>query len=147
MESVRVSTLLDTYFEGETSLSEEQELRSYFASGDVAPELEEYTMLFAAFAKAKKETATQTIELPSLERRRILPLRWMTGVAAAAVIAVGLYSNFGQQETFSSSYENEEIAILKTKQALGVMSQMLAQSTTQLEVVNEFDKASSTLFK
>lgn len=147
MESARVRIVLDRYFEGETSLSEEQELHNYFTSSEVAPEFEEYMVLFSAFAKAKKETSAQPLELPVMENTKRSPLRWTTGVAAAIVIAVGLYTYSGQQDQFSSSYENEEMAILKTKQALGVMSQMLSQSTAQLEVVHEFDKASSTLFK
>lgn len=147
MESARVRVVLDRYFEGETSLSEEQELHNYFISSEVTREFEEYVVLFSAFAKAKKETSAHPLELPVIENTKRSPLRWVTGVAAAIVIAVGLYTYSGQQDQFSSSYENEEMAILKTKQALGVMSQMLSQSTAQLEVVNEFDKASSTLFK
>lgn len=147
MESARVRIVLDRYFEGETSLSEEQELHNYFTRSEVAPEFEEYMVLFSAFAKAKKETSARPLELPVMENTKRSPLWWTTGVAAAIVIAVGLYTYSEQQDQFSSSYENEEMAILKTKQALSVMSQMLSQSTAQLEVVQEFDKASSTLFK
>lgn len=147
MESARVRLLIEAYFEGETSLLEEQELQNYFINNDVAPEFKEYTVLFSAFAKAKKETSPHPIQLPDVEKKPRSPLRWTTGVAAAIVVSVGLYINRAQEDQLSSSYETEEMAILKTKQALGIMSQMLAKSTAQLEVVNEFDKASSTLFK
>lgn len=147
MESTRVRILLDRYFEGETSLSEEEELRRYFKSKEVDPDFQNYGVLFSAFAKAKKESSSHPINLPEGEKSFKIPLRWTTGVAAAVMISVGMYTYSRQQVQITSSYDTEEIAILKTKQALGVMSQMLSQSTAQLEVINEFEKASSTLIK
>lgn len=41
-----MQTLLDKYFEGNTSLAEEQELKSYFQQKEVLPELEAYRELF-----------------------------------------------------------------------------------------------------
>lgn len=148
MESAsNIRTLLESYFDGDTSLAQERELRNYFTSGEVATEFEEYTQLFSAFAKAQQEILPQPVKAPMKIRSNNSPLHWMSGVAAAVVITAGVYLSMNQQDTLTSSYENEELAILKTKQALGMMSQMLSESTTQLEVVQEFDKASSTLFK
>ncbi|TVZ51739.1 hypothetical protein [Dokdonia sp. Hel_I_53] len=144
MEYSRAKLLLDKYFEGETNLTEEKQLRDYFSSKTVASELAEYTPLFCAFTKASE----LTYDIPFEEPRRKMPLKYAVSIAAVAVIAFALWiQGFHSQTDISTNYASDELAILKTKQALGVMSHMIANSTTQLEVVEEFDKASSSLFK
>ena len=144
MEYNSVKKLLDRYFEGETSIQEEQQLRSYFASSDIDVTFEEYAPLFSAFKKASEITYDLPVVLP----KKRSPLKYIASIAAVAIIALVLWvQNVNNNVGISSSYENEEVAILKTKQALGVMSQIITNSTTKLEVVSEFDKASSTLFK
>lgn len=144
MEYNNVQQLLDRYFEGETSIQEEQQLRSYFASTDVDVAFEMYTPLFGAFQKASEITYDVPIALP----KKRSPLKYVASIAAVAIVALVLWvQNVDNDTNISSTYASEEVAILKTKQALGVMSQMITNSTTKLEVVNEFDKASSTLFK
>ena len=59
MNNTAIKYLIEQYFEGETSLQEEQQLRTYFQQGEVAEELKEYQPLFQYFATAKQE------ELPS----------------------------------------------------------------------------------
>ena len=147
MESHNIEKLLDGYFEGATTLKEEQELRAYFTSDQVAPHLEEYASMFTAFSVASKKTYNAPIVLP--QQRQAKPIyRFVASAAAAVIVGLVLWTQSTQVDaSISTNYENEELAILKTKQALGMMSQMINQSTTQLEVVQEFDKASSTLFK
>ena len=38
----RIEKLVEKYFEGETSIAEEKELKTYFSSTDVAQHLEQY---------------------------------------------------------------------------------------------------------
>ncbi len=53
----RVETLLAKYFEGETSLAEERELREFFTSGVAVPDSLKYAeALFGFFAGAAEET-------------------------------------------------------------------------------------------
>ena len=42
MEFNKMEALLEKYFEGETSIAEENELKDYFSSSNVAPHLEQY---------------------------------------------------------------------------------------------------------
>ena len=46
MELANIESLLDSYFEGETSLDQENILRDYFSSANVAPHLMAYQDLF-----------------------------------------------------------------------------------------------------
>ena len=101
--------------------------------------------MFTAFAVASEETYDRPIVLPKQQKPRY---RFMASAAAAVIVGLVIWTQGTQVDNrISTNYENEEVAILKTKQALGMMSQMINSSTTQLDVVEEFDKASSTLFK
>ncbi len=150
MELRNIEQLLERYFEGESTLQEEQQLRDYFTGDAVAPHLEEYVGLFSAFAKAEIETYDAPIVLP--ERSFRIPA-WAS-VAAIIAICIGIFIGLNKRidpqitgdDVVISTYE-PEIAILKTKQALSLVSQMISQSTAQLGVVKEFDNATSNFIK
>ena len=144
METAKVEQLLERYFEGETTLIDEQQLRAYFTGTQVAPHLEAYVGMFSAFAKAQEETFTATIAIPSRKRN----LRWITSVAAVVLMAVGLFFQMQSTPKVTGHYEdNPELAVLKAKQSLILVSQMLNQSTAQLGAVKAFDNAPSAFFK
>ena len=46
---LRIRTLTERFFDGETSLAEEQELYRLFREGDVPEDLKQYKELFAGF--------------------------------------------------------------------------------------------------
>ena len=140
MESVKVEQLLERYFEGDTSLAEEQALRTYFQGINVAPHLEAYVGMFTAFAKAQQDTFEPEISLPKKRRN----YRWFTGVAAAVIIGVGFVLQMPSSGGNDLGSYSEEEAILKTKQTLGLVSKMLNQSTAQLGVVKQFEKIPSS---
>ncbi|MFY8065226.1 MAG: hypothetical protein ACOVNM_01920 [Flavobacterium sp.] len=55
----RIEILLEKYFEAETSIAEEKELKDYFASSDVAPHLEHYKPIFGYVTQAKQEQGSE----------------------------------------------------------------------------------------
>ena len=57
MSTNDIQRLLDRYFDGETSLTEEQRLRDYFNGPDVAPEVAHFQSLFQ-FYTAEQEIRT-----------------------------------------------------------------------------------------
>lgn len=68
-------TLIARFFDGETTLSEEQAIYKYFAAGAVHPSLQQYGEMFGWYANGLQPTASK-------HRSR----RW-TYVAAAALLA------------------------------------------------------------
>jgi hypothetical protein len=70
MNYEQVSKLLERYWEGATSLAEEQQLKAYFQGTEIDERLVVYQPLFQAIA------ASKTIEAPKhLETPRMLPRR------------------------------------------------------------------------
>jgi len=143
MDSNSIEQLLETYFEGETTLEQEQQLRQYFTDEKVAPHLENYVGMFNAFAKAQQEKSEVPITLPSAKT----DYKWILGIAAATVLAVGIITQKGSNDGFSSTYQDQEVAVLKTKQTLGMVSKIIQQSTAQLGTVKEFENTTNRFFK
>lgn len=143
MDSNRIEQLLETYFEGETTLEQERQLRAYFTGTDVAPHLEDYVGMFSAFAKAQQETSNKPIQLPSSRSN----YRWIAGIAAVVLLSIGVLTKTEAQENYSGTYQDQEVAVLKTKQALGMMTKMIQQSTAQLGTVREFENTTNRFFK
>ena len=83
----RINNLLERYFQGKTNLQEENELKTYFNSGDVAPEHQMYQALFDTFVEEKKITKPTT-EKPQKSYRIARWAMSMSGVAAAVIFAM-----------------------------------------------------------
>lgn len=106
MSSDELTALVNKFFSGDTTLSEEQTLYNAFRSGNVPAGLEKYRELFLDLGAAAAPAAE------SAPRRSRISIAWraMAGVAAAAAVAaVVLLVGHGirQQKleaTYSGSY-------------------------------------------
>ena len=87
-KTVEIKLLLDKYFEGDTSLWEEQRLRDYFSSKTVDKELVEYAPLFQYFKTERAEKRT-------VARRRFyignMMMRSLVGAAACVLLLLGFF--------------------------------------------------------
>lgn len=94
MESSRIKILVDKYFDGLTSLEEEQELARYFAETDDIPvEYQVVKMMLVSFDTLRQETSKVEIATPVETRRHsvfTLNRKWIAGVAAAASVLIGV---------------------------------------------------------
>lgn len=90
MELDRLKILADRYFEAETTLEEEQELKEYLATAESIPE--EYAALKIMLGVA---AATQEVKAPKAERdvkrRNLWMLRMMGGMSIAAAAAAIIF--------------------------------------------------------
>lgn len=90
MELSRVKILVDRYFDGLTSLDEEQELARYFAkNSDIPEEYQALKMMFASFDTLREDTPEDKVEV---KRRKAFTIsrRWIAGVAAVVAILIGV---------------------------------------------------------
>ncbi len=143
MELANIEKLLEKYLEATTSLQEEDTLRTYFNSGNVAPHLEEYGMMFGYFKQSKDETFTKTIQLKPEKRKK--NWKWLS-VAASVALLVSVF--IGYQE-YQKAQEKEAIKQLaQVKEALHQISFNLNKGNDALYAVsNNLTKGSDAITK
>ena len=139
--------LVEKYWNGATTIAEEQALKAYFNSGRVDKELAEYTPVFQYLSHAKKETiTTPVVDLIRVENKeeKALKIRsslfYISRIAATILFLVGItftYSYFNQPtkaERLAKYWAAKEIkdpqlAYKKTKAALLLASKKLNNGT------------------
>ncbi|GEQ85984.1 hypothetical protein ULMS_14920 [Patiriisocius marinistellae] len=143
MEYNKIKGLLDSYFEGNTTLAEEQLLRDYFKSSNVDLSLVQFAPLFNGMSQAAQEVSSGMIVLPNEQK----PNRWWIGIAAMLTIAVGvagfMFSNIGL-----SQEEEQALASLKeSKKAMMMLSQNLNKGTQTLSLAHQFETTKNKVIK
>lgn len=123
MELSNIEKLLEKYFEGETTISEEKELKVYFTGENVPSHLERYRDLFQYFSKESSLTATKDLNIGSITKRKTYA--WV-GIAASVALIAGIFltkSSPAPEEL--GTYEDPEIALHETKRILNMVSQLM----------------------
>lgn len=145
MELKQIEILLEKYFEGETTLQEEKELKAYFSSNNVAPYLDVYVPMFTNFQKQKEIQFTKALPLQPRKRNNV---KWI-GVAASVVALFGTLLYFNNQNTSKDlgTFSSPEEAFLETQKALHMVSLEVNKGVKSMEVLNEYEKTKKTIFK
>lgn len=146
MESDRIEKLIEKYFEGETSIAEEQELRNYFSSSAITTHLEHYQSLFGYFAQEKAHNCKSEILLQSKKRN----IAWLS-IAASVVVLLGIgkatYINYNKSEQQDlGSYDNPEVALKETQKALALLSENVNVGIKTVQYVQEYETAKEKVF-
>ena len=144
----RIENLLEKYFEAETSIAEEKELKDYFASSDVAQHLEQYKPIFGYAVQAKQEQFTATIPLKTIKRKRVV---WLS-VAAAVVVLLGVglftFNNYNQPKSNDlGTYNDPEVAFRETQKALAMISESVNKGIGSMNYLNEYEQSKNKIFK
>lgn len=137
MELVNIEKLLQKYLDAETSIAEENELKDYFLSDNVASHLEEYISLFTYFSISKKEEFTKPIQLKSKKTN----WKWLS-VAASVVLLVSLFTGYeNNQQRKAEKIYNE------TQMAFNMLSANLNKGNEAILQLQHFDNATKKVFK
>lgn len=143
MELVEIEKLVEKYLDAETSLKEEEQLRKYFLSGKVAPHLEEYVPLFSYFQLSKEENYQGKVQIEP-DKKKVYA--WV-GIAASILLAAGLFFQEPVQSSEFGSYEDPEIAMQKTREALNMVSQLMNSGKEDLVYIKEFNTTKNSFLK
>lgn len=106
-----IDKLIEKYFEGQTSLDEEKQLRAYFSTDDVADQYVMYAPMFRYFESEIKEEDGVPIEMEPKSSKRISFNAYFryAGVAASIILLLvsGLFLfNRGDEYSKSMVYVN-----------------------------------------
>ena len=156
MELDRIEILVEKYFQGETSIAEENELTNYFSSSDVLPHLEQYQPLFGYFSQAREQKFTPEIPLlliPMLrngDKKR--NVAWLSIAASVVVLlGIGTFTYFNDNNVAEKqdlgSYDNPEVAFRETQKALALLSENVNVGIGSVQYINEYETAKDKVFK
>ena len=144
-----IDILLEKYYQVETSIAEEKELRSYFSSQDVAPHLEQYKAVFGYFTQARKQEFAQ--QIPQTAKKR--NVKWLS-VAASVVVLLGIATFFmiNTNEPVNhqhdlGTYESPELAFKETQKALALLSSNVNVGIESVRYIQEYEVTKSRVFK
>jgi hypothetical protein len=144
----RIEKILEKYFEAETSIAEEKELKDYFASPDVAQHLEQYKPIFGYAVQARQEQFTATIPLKTKKRTSVV---WLSVAASVAVLlGVGLFTLNTYDQPKSNdlgTYDDPEVAFRETQKALAMISEHVNKGIGSMGYINEYEQSKNKIFK
>ena len=147
MEFNKIERLLEKYFEGETTIAEENELKDYFTSSNVASHLEEYKSLFGYFIESKKEKSSKSTSLISKKRK----MAWLSIAASVVVmLGVGTYTYFSTNEVKQSkelgTYDDPKEAFEATQKALAMLSNHVNEGVEGIQYIKVYEVTKNKVF-
>lgn len=151
MEQSKIEFILEKYFEGETNIAEENELRTYFSSTDVAQHLQQYQPLFKYYNAEKEQKIELKSPLNLISQTKNRKLKWLS-IAASIVVLIGAgtftffnYNNSQQQDL--GSYDSPEEAFAATQKALNLLSENVNVGVISVQHIQEFENSKNLIFK
>jgi len=146
MELVQIEQLLNKYLEGNTSIAEERELKTYFSSNNVALHLQPYKSMFGYF---KNQEEIQFTKILPLQPRKRNVVKWI-GIAASFIVLFGtalFYMKLNEPNENLGTYDDPEVALIETQKALEMLSENVSYGVESFVVLQEYNKSKKTIFK
>ena len=150
MELYKIELLIEKYFEGETSINEENQLKDYFSSPDVAQHLDHLKPMFGYFSASKQQHFDPIVPLlPKSRTKRKLAL---LSVAASVVVLFGAgITYFNYEDTAKvedlGTYDNPEIAFRETQKALALLSSNVNTGVKSVQYIQNYEDSKNLIFK
>ncbi|MDP3679925.1 MAG: hypothetical protein Q8R22_03710 [Flavobacterium sp.] len=151
MELVKIEDLLEKYFQGETSIAEENELRNYFSSSNVAQHLEQYKPLFGYFSLAKEHQFTPEIPILPRPRDKKRNVAWISIAASVVVLlGIGTYAYYSADVVNKNqdlgTYDDPEEAFRATQKALSLLSDNVNVGIESVLYIQEYQTTKDKIF-
>lgn len=156
MSSQRIEKTLERYFQGETSLAEEQNLRDFFLKEEVPAhmaELKEQFQLYEEESQARLPDdfedalfAEIKLEEKSSKASKRSMIFYISGVAATILILITLFVRFDPSILNTSNSNAEaELAFVEASRVLFFVSDQLNKGADPLAKVARFDEGLDNL--
>ena len=161
-----MKSLLEKYFNGETSIEEEKKILAYFSGNDIDPELladkeyfdfleNEKTQLLAQedisekiWEAIEKSETKPTISFNQFTRFSKVILAIAAGIVIT-IVSVTLikfeYSTKKDNQLFSDTYSDPELAYQEAKKAMLFISEKLNKGTDPMQSLKSFNEGTKNL--
>jgi hypothetical protein len=131
----RLELLLEKYWEAESTIEEEKELKSLLHQ---AKGYEEEKALFGILSEFKK-MEPQSVQLPGSNTKRTINWSWIGWAASVAILAssVWVWQEYEQKK-------EEELAYQQVMEALALIQNNLAKGQQQLQPLHDLKYLNTT---
>ena len=157
MDSKHIEALLEKYWNAETTLEQEQELREFFQGTDVPENLNEAAVLFRYFENEKSKKLNEnfdadvTKKVQQRQGGKIIPMtNWfqIARVAAGIIVVVAAVYLIGVDRTSKEIADTEsdpKLAFEQTKKALLMISKNFHKAQREASMINLLNEAEQTI--
>jgi hypothetical protein len=165
MDSNKIEALLNKYWNCETSLEEEQQLRDYFKQGNIPEQLKEAASLFRYFELQKKKSLNDVaFDSQVLSKTRpagkgiMMKVVYNSMRIAAGLLVVVMAVWFIRERVRSTdtdtattevvdTYDDPKIALEETKKALLMISKSFGRAKEETKKINILNDAQQEIKK
>ncbi|RKD91135.1 hypothetical protein [Mangrovibacterium diazotrophicum] len=150
METNKIKELLERYFEGQSSLEEEQLLHRYFASAEVDAELRPYKELFGSLDELQQDRDSVLeddlmdfiLESEHKEKNKLRFLWQAVSSVAAILIVALLVFNWQQSDTkWEDTYSDPNMAYTEASKTLQYVAGKYLAGMEQLKPMGKINQA------
>ena len=139
-----MNDLVEKYFRGETSLAEEKELKKYFSTGEISPELEISQNLFSEFVQEQNEKLL-TPFIKVLPKQRKIKHIWYQSFIVSGIVATLVLLFWVQPPQSTENYtiiagnriDNTEFTQRYALKKLSKVNMMMAKTMSPLKSFNK----------
>jgi hypothetical protein len=150
-----IELLLQKFFDGETSLEEEKQLKDFFTRGDIPMHLQPMAGYFHFIGREREmELNSSPLGRISSEESKVARLLdfkrpwiyWASGVAASILILIAVFVKFDPfSPRIENTYQDPQTAYLEAKKILYFVSDKLNKGTSRLQPVGTFETGLKSL--
>jgi hypothetical protein len=158
MDYKHIEELLEKYWNGETSLDEEQQLKAFFRSDDVPASMKTTADLFRFFEAERSNAVEENFDrsvAKQLRQRRGGKVVAMMSFARVARIAAGIAvvvasvyfvreevrKAYPEEMMLEDTYDDPRVAFEETKKALMMISKSFGKAKSEAEKIKMFNEA------
>jgi hypothetical protein len=153
MDSKQIGQLLEKYWNCETSLEEEQQLRTYFNGTGVPENLKEAADLFRFFESERQRSlndnfeseVTQAMKKSDRGAKVVSMVRWVQVARIAAglfvVVAASYFVNKEIEKKETGTITDPKVALEETKKAFMMISKSFNKARDGAGKINLFNEA------
>jgi hypothetical protein len=161
MELNKIQEILNRYWNAETSLEEESQLRAYFSKQDIPEQLRETAALFKYFDQNKKKELADSnfnedvlLKVHASKKGKVRSfvynsMRIAAGIAVLVIAVWFVRKEVSQPATadVQDTYQDPKIAFQETKKALLMISKSFGTAEAEARKINLFNEAKNEIEK
>jgi hypothetical protein len=150
MESQKINILLQKYFDAETTIDEENELITYFTSGEVDENLKMYVPMFSGIRELSVDEELGLGDdlmnyILESEHKEKLRYRWMwqivTGVAASVILVMLAVNFYSSQNQWKDTFSDPKQAYAEASKTLEFVAGKYNKGLAQLRPIGKIESA------